>query len=168
MAAAQQITDALIQDSIANAMQNVCRTLLRHDARLVDRIAATTYETDPIKFQLIGNVGFGGDANGVTYLCMSDDFALFAVSTILGMSRAEVEFHGPDVLKDAIGEFTNMTVGGFKNAIADVGFPCKLTLPTIVRGNNLSVAALRGTARHVFRFSCASHVVVADIQMKTE
>jgi len=168
MAAAQQITDALIQESIANATQNDCRTLLRHDARLVDRVDTASYEADPIKFQLIGNVGFGGEANGVTYLCMSDDFALFAVSTILGMSRAEVEFHGPDVVKDAIGEFTNMTVGGFKNALCDVGFPCKLTLPTIVRGNNLAVAALKGTVRHVFRFSCASHVLVADIQLKSD
>lgn len=168
MAAAQQITDALIQESIANAMQNVCRTLLRQDAPLVDRVPTSVYESDPIKFQLIGNVGFGGDANGIVYLCMSDDFALFAVSTILGMSRAEVEFHGPDVLKDAIGELTNMTVGGFKNALCDVGFPCKLTLPTIVRGNNLTVAALKGTARHVFRFTCATHVLVADLQLKME
>jgi chemotaxis protein CheX len=168
MAAAQQITDALIQESIANAVQNVCRTLMRHDASLVDRVPAVTYEADPIKFQLIGNVGFGGEANGIVYLCMSDDFALFAVSTILGMSRSEVEFHGPEVLKDAIGELTNMTVGGFKNALCDVGFPCKLTLHTIVRGNNLTVAALRGTARHIFRFSCATHVLVADIQIKAE
>jgi chemotaxis protein CheX len=168
MAAAQQITDALIQESIANAMQNVCRTLLRQDAPFVDRVPTSEYEREPIKFQLIGNVGFGGEANGIVYLCMSDDFALFAVSTILGMSRAEVEFHGPDVLKDAIGEFTNMTVGGFKNALCDVGFPCKLTLPTIVRGNHLTVASLKGTARHVFRFTCATHVVVADIQLKTE
>ncbi|HLP25910.1 MAG TPA: chemotaxis protein CheX [Acidobacteriota bacterium] len=168
MAAAQQITDALIQDSIANAVQNVCRTLLHADAPLVDRVPTQAYESDPIKFQLIGNVGFGGEANGIVYLCMSDDFALFAVSTILGMSRAEVEFHGPDVLRDAIGELTNMTVGGFKNALCDVGFPCKLTLPTIVRGNNLTVAALKGTARHVFRFTCATHVLVADLQLKME
>lgn len=168
MAAAQQITDTLIQESIANAMQNVCRTLLRQDAPFVDRVPNAGYEADPLQFQLIGNVGFGGDANGMVYLCMSDDFALFAVSTILGMSRAEVEFHGPEVVKDAIGELTNMTVGGFKNSLCDVGFPCKLTLPTIVRGNNLSVAALKGTARHIFRFTCATHVLVADLQIKSD
>ncbi|WP_415910332.1 chemotaxis protein CheX [Oleiharenicola sp. Vm1] len=168
MAAAQQITDALIQESIANAMQNVCRTLLRQDAPFVDRAVVAELERDPLRFQLIGNVGFAGEANGMVYLCMSDDFALYAVSTILGMSRAEVEFHGPDVVKDAIGELTNMTVGGFKNSLCDVGFPCKLTLPTIVRGHNLTVAALKGTTRHVFRFTCATHVLVADIQLKSD
>lgn len=168
MAAAQQITDALIQESIANAMQNVCRTLLRQDAPFVDRVPTADYEASPLHFQLIGNVGFAGEANGMVYLCLSDDFALYAVSTILGMSRAEVEFHGPEVVKDAIGELTNMTVGGFKNSLCDVGFPCKLSLPTIVRGNNLTVASLKGTARHVFRFTCATHVLVADIQLKND
>lgn len=168
MAAAQQITEALIQESIANAMQNVSRTLLRQDAALVDRVRTAEYEADPLKFQLIGNVGFAGDANGMVYLCMSDDFATYAVGTILGMSESEVKFHGLDVVKDAIGEVTNMTVGGFKNALCDVGFPCKLTLPTIVTGHNLTVATLRGTARHIFRFTCATHVLVADIQLKTD
>lgn len=168
MAAAQQITENVIQESIANAMQNVCRTLLRKDASLTDRIPTSEYDVRPLQFQLTGNVGFAGEANGVVYLCMSEQFALFAVSTILGMSVSEVEFHGPEVVKDAIGEVTNMTVGGFKNALCDLGFPCKLTLPTIVRGHNLTIAALKGTERHVFRFTCAGHVVVADIQLKRE
>lgn len=168
MAVSQQITDEIVQQSIVNAMQNVCRTLLRKDAVLVERIPALDYDTNPLPFQLTGNVGFAGDINGVVYLCMSEDFALFAVSTILGMSVSEVEFHGPEVVKDAIGEVTNMTVGGFKNSLCDLGFPCKLTLPTIVRGHKLTVSALRGTVRHVFRFTCAGHTLVADIQMKQE
>ncbi len=168
MAAAQQITDALIQESIANAIQNVCRTLLRQDAPFVDRVPTAEYERDPLRFQLIGNVGFAGEANGMVYLCMSDDFAVYAVGTILGMSATEVRFSGPEVIKDAIGEVTNMTAGGFKNALCDVGFPCKLTLPTIVTGHNLTVATLKGTARHIFRFTCATHVLVADIQIKSD
>lgn len=168
MAAAQQITDALIQETIANAMQNVCRTLLRQDAPFVDRLDIADYEREPLKFQLIGNVGFAGEANGMVYLCMSDDFAVYAVGTILGMSAAEVRFSGTEVIKDAIGEVTNMTVGGFKNALCDIGFPCKLTLPTIVTGHDLTVASLKGTCRHVFRFTCATHVLVADIQLKNE
>lgn len=168
MAAAQQITDTLIQDSIAKALQNVCRTLLRHDATLVDRIPTETYEAGPIRFQLIGNVGFAGEGNGMVYLCLSEDFAHFAVGTILGMSASEVEFHGAEVIKDAIGELTNMTVGGFKNALCDIGYPCKLSLPTIVTGRDLTVATLKGTVRHIYRFTCADHVLVADIQLKRD
>ncbi len=168
MPATQPFTDALIQDSIAKAVQNVARTLLHHDAELVAQVPAAETASPPLTFQVIGNVGFAGEANGIVYLCMSDDFARFAVGTVLGFTPAEVDFHGPEVMKDAIGEITNMTVGGFKNALCDLGFPCKLTLPTIVQGRNLTVAALKGTTRHLFRFTCASHLLVADIQLKCE
>jgi chemotaxis protein CheX len=168
MPATQQITDTIIQDAIANAVQNVCSTLLSAEARLVERVGVEAVETKPMLYQVMGNVGFVGEVNGIVYLCMSDAYATFAVGTILGMSAAEVEFNGPDVLKDAIGEVTNMTVGGFKNALCNIGFPCKLTLPTIVRGSSLKVAAVKGAARHVFRFECAGHVLIADIQLKAE
>lgn len=168
MASLQQITDTLIQESIAKSVHNVCHTLMRYDAKLCERMPPEAYEANPLKFQLIGNVGFAGEANGVVYLCMSDEFALFAVGTILGMSESEVKSHGPEVIKDAIGEITNMTVGGFKNALCDVGFPCMLSLPSIVRGDGLSISTLRGTTRYVFRFSCNNHPLIVDIQLKTD
>ena len=169
MPATQQITDTLIQDAIANAVQNVCRVLLHHEARCVERLANEAEGRAPLpSFQVMGNVGFVGEINGIVYLCMSDEFAVYAVGEILGMSPAEIEFEGPDVLKDAIGEVTNMTVGGFKNALCDVGFPCKLTLPTIVRGLDLKAGAIKGASRHIFRFECSGRPLVADIQIKME
>jgi chemotaxis protein CheX len=166
MAATQQITDTLIQDAITNAVQAVCRVLLHQEVRLLERLAVT--EGPQPHIQVMGNVGFVGDVDGIVYLCMSDEFATYAVGEILGMSAAEVEFSGPEILKDAIGEVTNMTVGGFKNALCDVGFPCKLTLPTIVRGTNLKAGAIKGAARHIFRFECAGRPLIADIQVKME
>ncbi len=167
MPSAVQISEVLIQESISNAVQDVCRTMMQNNATLIDRIPSTEAVTSPV-FEVIGNVGFVGEANGIIYLCMTDDFACFAVGAILGMSLAEVRRLGPEILQDAIGELTNMTVGGFKNALCDVGFPCKLTLPAIVRGQNLQVASIKGTTRHRFRFNCADHILVADIQLKTE
>lgn len=168
MPATQQITDPLVQDAITNAVQNVCRVLLNKEARLVGRVSAEDIATAVPHIQVMGNVGFVGEIDGIVYLCMSDAYAAYAVGEILGMSPAEVEFEGPEVLKDAIGEVTNMTVGGFKNALCDVGFPCKLTLPTIVRGQNLKAGAIKGAARHIFRFECSGHPFLADIQVKVE
>jgi len=165
MATAPQVTDRIVQDAIVRAVQNVCRTMLRQDAVLT----ASTAEgaTGPEgTFQILSSVGFAGVASGMVYLCLSDDFALTATAQILGMSPAEVEMHGPDVLKDAIGEVTNMTAGGFKNELCDLGFPCKLTLPTILRGHNLTVASVKSAARHVFTFDCKGHRLVVDIQLK--
>ena len=168
MAVAQQITDTIIEDAINNAVLNVCGTLLQKPAKLVTKVPTEAIDLTAPVYQVIGNVGFVGKANGIVYLCMSEEFATFAVGAILGMSPAEVAFNGPEVLKDAIGEVTNMTVGGFKNALCDIGLPCKLTLPTIVRGDPLKVAAFKGSHRHVFRFECEGHPLIADIQLKPE
>lgn len=134
----------------------------------MERVPAALVETASPHIQVMGNVGFVGDIDGIVYLCMSDEFAAYAVGEILGLSPAEVQFEGPEVLKDAIGEVTNMTVGGFKNALCDVGFPCKLTLPTIVRGTALKAGAIKGATRYVFRFECSGRTLLTDIQLKTD
>jgi len=168
MAPTPQITDKLVQDAIVRAVQNVCRTMLKQPATLVaDSLEKMPPGTD-LHFELIGSVGFAGVASGTVYLCLSEQFAAKATSEILGMSPGEVDLHGPEVVKDAIGEITNMTAGGFKNELCDLGFPCKLTLPTILRGHSLAVAALKSAARHVFCFDCGGHLLVVDIQLKIE
>jgi len=165
MAVTQPITDQLIQDSLVHAVQHFTKTMLRRDAIFVGRSA----EPAPsVVYGVIGSIGFVGEANGLVYLCFPEAFALHATCLILGMSPGEVEMHGPEVVKDAIGEITNMTAGGFKNQLCDIGFPCRLTLPTIVRGRNLSVAAIKSTHRHVFELKCDGHNFVADIQLKAE
>jgi len=61
-----------------------------------------------------------------------------------------------------------MVVGGFKNTLCDLGFPCKLTLPAIVRGHKLSIAAIKAATRHVFQFDYLGHRLVADVQIKLD
>ena len=164
MTATEPITETLIRNSIVKAVQNVCRTMMRREATLRPPVtpAPAAY------FHLLANVGFVGDANGVVYLCLSDDFASFATGEILGMSPKEVATEGFEVIKDAIGEITNVTAGGFKNQLCDLGFPCKLTVPTIVRGDDLLVVAVKGNTRHIFEFDGAGHLLTADIQLKIE
>lgn len=165
MSATASIPINLIQDSIVKAVENVCRTMMKRDVKLRD--AATAPASDS-RFEMFGSVGFGGQLNGIVYLCLSDAFAQFATGEILGMSPGEVEMNGPDVVKDAIGEVTNMTAGGFKNTLCDLGFPCLLSLPTIVRGRSLQIVTIKDATRHVFAFDCSGHGFVADIQLKAE
>jgi chemotaxis protein CheX len=82
------------------------------------------------------------------------------------MTEAELDEAGDEVINDAIGELTNMTVGGFKNALCDAGFPCKLTIPSILRGSNFSVEPISTASRYIFSFDCTGHKVVADILLK--
>jgi chemotaxis protein CheX len=158
------ITESHIRNAIVRAVQNVFSTLISRDATPRPPGAATLA---PATYQLLASVGFVGEANGVVHLCLRDDFARFATSEVLGLGAGDETVNDPDVVKDAIGEMANMTVGGFKNQLCDLGFPCKLTLPIIVTGSELKVAVLKGAERHVVEFDCAGHALVADIQLKT-
>lgn len=168
MAIAQPISDTIVQESIVRAVKNVCAIMLKRDASFVERSAEAAYAGFKDKPHVFGSVGFVGVIDGIVYLCIPDDFAQEAAAQVLGMSAAEVEMSGDSAVKDVIGEITNMTVGGFKNALCNIGFPCKLTLPTIVRGDNLAVSSLKGAERHTFHFDCAGHRLIADIQLKQD
>ena len=168
MVTASPLTESFIQDSLVRAVQNVCGTMLQQQAVFVETTADTSRANFAAQLHVFGSVGFVGEINGLVYFCLPDNFATHAAGRILGMSANEVAMSGDEVVKDVVGEITNMTVGGFKNALCDVGFPCKLTLPTIVRGDNLSVAAVKSAARHIFHFDCDGHRLVVDIQLKTE
>ena len=168
MAIAPPISDTQVQEFIIRAVHNVCSRMLKREATFVEKSADAAYTGFKDKLHFFGSVGFVGQIDGIIYLCIPDDFVQEAACRVLGMSSAEIEMSGDAVLKDVVGEITNMTVGGFKNALCDTGFPCKLTLPTIVRGDHLSVSGLKNTERHIFHFDCAGHRLIADIQMRQE
>jgi chemotaxis protein CheX len=163
-----QITDELVQNCITRSVQSVFKTMARADVAFIEQKAADTSLTAAQPCEIIGSVGFLGDANGLIYICLSEEFAKIASSRVLSMSPAEVEAHGNEVIHDAIGEITNMIVGGFKNTLCDLGFPCKLTLPAIVRGHKLTIATIKAATRHVYHFDCLGHRLIADIQIKID
>jgi chemotaxis protein CheX len=159
------ISDTLIQKSITLAMDNVFRTMLKREAVFVEKTTPEALHASGIDFHVVGNVAFVGDACGIVYLCLTDGFAAHAVSHVIGACGGDIDLGDHDLIKDVIGELTNMTVGGFKNALCDLGYPCKLTLPTIVRGKSVRVSCLKSSVRHIFVFDCSGHRIVADIQL---
>jgi len=164
----QPITDQIIETSIVRAISNVCQTLMRENVSLLERRSDPLPPAPGQSAHIFGSVGFVGATNGIVYLCLPDDFGLYAATTILGMTPGEAAADNGAAIKDVVGEITNMTVGGFKNVLCDIGYPCKLTLPTIVRGNNLSVASIKGATRYVHVFDCKGHRIIADIQIKSD
>jgi chemotaxis protein CheX len=117
---------------------------------------------------VVGTVGFIGEANGLVYLHFDLAYARNCTKQLLGMSESELDEAGDEVINDAIGELTNMTVGGFKNGLCDAGHPCKLTIPSILRGTNFSIEPISSAIRHVYHFDCEEHQIVADILMKQD
>lgn len=174
MPATAEITETLIRDYINRAVADVFKTMLGREPTFSTQeprgpgAPASTVPVDGHRPQVVGTVGFIGDINGLIYLHLDLAFARLCTCHLLGMTEAELDEAGDEVINDAIGELTNMTVGGFKNGLCDAGYPCKLTIPSILRGSNFSIEPISSAVRHIYYFDCAEHRVVADILMKSD
>ncbi len=175
MPAAAEITEPMIREFINRAVNDVFQTMLGCAPKL---ISSTEHkpgdDTEPpppgpasgdTPF-VAGSVGFLGDVNGLIYLYLNEPFAKKSTCHLLGMTETELEEAGDEVINDAIGEMTNMTVGGFKNGLCDAGYPCMLTIPSILRGRNFSVEPVNIDLRLTYTFESEGNKVVADIMLK--
>jgi chemotaxis protein CheX len=167
-----EITETLIRDYINRAVSDVFKTMLGRVPTFSAQEPLRGDEPLPSpegnRPQVVGTVGFIGDINGLIYLHLDLGFARICTCHLLGMTEAELDEAGDEVINDAIGELTNMTVGGFKNGLCDAGYPCKLTIPSILRGSNFSIEPISSAVRRIYYFDCAEHRVVADILMKSD
>ncbi len=116
--------------------------------------------------EIISSVGIAGQAKGVLHVQMSEEFATQAASSMLGMSLAEV---GPSEVSDVIGELSNMIGGDFVSKLSDVGFPCRLSVPAVVRGSNLSISVPgHSPAQRVTSLlACNGHHVQVALSLKS-
>ncbi|MBK8475570.1 MAG: chemotaxis protein CheX [Opitutaceae bacterium] len=155
---------------LENAMLRVMQTTAHMTAKFLRRLP--TAEADGTPFYaagsidplIVGSVGFTGEANGMVYLYMEMELASQIAAGITGMTAAEI-LHpdNNDIVKDVVGEITNMTVGTFKNGICDLGFQCKVTLPTVLRGSQLQVGTVTGAQRWTFAFEVLGRPLIADL-----
>jgi chemotaxis protein CheX len=58
-------------------------------------------------------------------------------SLLLGIAEAELDTG--EMVTDAIGELSNMVVGYVKSRLCDGGWHCVLTIPSVVRGQQLTI-----------------------------
>jgi chemotaxis protein CheX len=169
-----QISDTVFRETISRAVTDVFKTMLSKTASLITSSDASSGDSSaweqPVQItgqQVVGTVGFIGDISGLIYLYLDAGFANELAAQMLGMTLAELDAAGEEVVNDAVGELTNMTVGTFKNQLADKGFPCKLTIPSILRGSNFSIEPISSATRRIYHFQIGDHQLVADLLMKT-
>lgn len=115
--------------------------------------------------QIIGAVGFVGQANGVICLNASIDFARMIASRMLGITEAEVD--DGDMINDVFGELGNVVVGSVKSRLCDRGWPCTLTIPSIVRGNQLSVESVADAASSIIGFRTGEQRLIVEMLIKS-
>ena len=166
------LTEDLFKECIEQAVQKVFHTMLQKDAVPVhgsSPLPATEPWVRPPDLEgviAVGNVGFAGDISGLVFIYLPEALVHIIVQGILGMTEQEARDGGREVASDVIGELTNMTVGVFKNRIHDLGYPCKLTIPTVVWGSDIAIQPPRGAARRTYIFQVDGRSVIADLMFK--
>jgi chemotaxis protein CheX len=158
----------LVEGLMVNAMRNVFSTMLSQSVDFKARYSRdkagikpfySLGSKDPL---VVGSIGFVGEANGVVYIYMHQDVAFQIASAMTGMAVSEVkgEF---EIVKDVIGEVSNMVIGTFKNGICDLGFNCRVTLPTVLRGSQMEVDSVQSASRETFHFEYMKQPIVMDL-----
>jgi chemotaxis protein CheX len=112
----------------------------------VTEVIATMFNCQPIIVPCNNNsqaseisaiVGYGGKVSGFIALHFSAGSACILASSLLGMSFDNVD----DIVSDAMGEVVNMLAGGLKKHACRNEELFKISLPSIIRGNNYSTHA---------------------------
>jgi chemotaxis protein CheX len=159
----------LLENAVLKVMQTTAHMTAKYVQRHDKAEAAPFYKAGSRDPLIVGSVGFTGEANGMVYLYMEMELAANIAAGITGMTAAELRTpDNAEIVRDVVGEITNMTVGTFKNGICDLGFQCKVTLPTVLQGSQLKVETIAGGNRWTFDFSVMGRPLVADLFMREE
>jgi chemotaxis protein CheX len=82
-----------------------------------------------------GSIGLSGKVHGVVYTAFSVELAKRIAEQILGGSASDQD------VADVVAELTNMITGNLKSQLCDLGHNCSLSIPSVVRGDEISISA---------------------------
>lgn len=82
-----------------------------------------------------GSIGLSGKVHGMVYTAFSSALAQHVAEKILGGSASHQD------VSDVVAELTNMITGNLKSQLCDMGFNCSLSIPSVVRGDDIQVSA---------------------------
>lgn len=165
------IPAAVIQQMVIRGLSDVFSTMLsiQLEFESVVTFDETTEGADIFKdfdeTLVVGNVGFVGDMSGMVYLSMPERVSKAIAKIMLGMDDEDLEGEH-EMVNDVIGELTNMSAGAFKNQMSDAGFPCRLTIPSIIRGKYFVVEAAKTSFRQFFVFKYRNLPITVELLMK--
>lgn len=133
-----KFTEQQLSEYVVNATRDVFSTMVMMEP------ADDFPLKDPIthfKCSITGMVGFAGTYSGVISIHCPLDLAKRITCAMLGMEMAEVEDGGED-LNDAVGEIANMLGGNVKMLLSKGGLDVKLSIPTVIAGEDYTVNSL--------------------------
>ena len=116
------------------------------------------------KCSITGMVGFAGTYSGVISIHCPVALALKITSNMLGVECDEAN----DDLNDAIGEIANMLGGSVKQVLSKGGLDVKLSIPTVISGEDYTVNSLSDNDCVVVPFTVEGYTLLVGLTLKKE
>lgn len=116
------------------------------------------------KCSITGMVGFAGTYSGVISIHCPVNLAMKITSNMLGVDCDEVN----EDLNDAIGEIANMVGGSVKQVLSKGGLDVKLSIPTVISGEDYTVNSLSDNDCVVVPFTVEDHTMLVGLTLKKE
>jgi len=116
------------------------------------------------KCSITGMVGFAGTYSGVISMHCPANLAMKITSNMLGMECDEVN----EDLNDAIGEISNMLGGSVKQVLSKGGLDVKLSIPTVISGEDYTVNSLSDSDCVVIPFVIGDEKFLVGLVLKKE
>lgn len=161
IAASTTFSEDQLAQYVINATREVFSTMVMMDP-------ADDYPLrEPInrfKCSITGMVGFAGTYSGVISIHCPVVLALKITSSMLGMECEEVN----EDLNDAIGEIANMLGGNVKQVLSKGGLDVKLSIPTVISGEDYTVNSLSDSDCVVIPFGIDEDRFIVGLTLKKE
>jgi chemotaxis protein CheX len=116
------------------------------------------------KCSITGMVGFAGIYCGVISIHCPVSLALKVTSNMLGVECEEVN----EDLNDAIGEIANMLGGNVKQILSKGGLDVKLSIPTVISGEDYTINTLSDSDCVVIPFTVDDEKFIVGLTLKKE
>ncbi len=116
------------------------------------------------KCSITGMVGFAGTYSGVISIHCPVALALKITSNMLGIDCEEIN----EDLNDAIGEIANMLGGSVKQVLSKGGLDVKLSIPTVISGEDYTVNSLSDNDCVVVPFTVGEFTLLVGLTLKKE
>lgn len=160
-----KLTSQKLDKTLTDSTKKVFETMLQSK---IDLKHALPQSPPPIfgeRRVITSSVGFSGMILGMIYFYMEESVAMIIAGRFLQMEPDELKEEGDATIYDTLGEFANMTVGGFKNRLGDEGYTSTLTLPSIVKGIGLKIVNTNAELTRFYIFEFEGMAVLAYLSL---
>lgn len=147
-------------ESIARSVNDLFETMLACRATRGE----PTGDCACIHKDITGMIGIAGEYKGAINVYFPESVALQCVSAMMGMEITQFD----EDARDAVGEITNMIVGGTKNYLYERSIKCEISTPVVVVGKDYHVYAAAGTAKTVIPFETDHGTFFVDFFLKAK